>query len=109
MPKTFPVSELIGKIEEIKLVAPYTGINRDLAIMHMLGSVHESYTIKESSKIKNSAFCKMSQCNELLATIESLQYLKRIFEKMNKRDKVLATEKLLNKYEKMRVFRRTMP
>jgi hypothetical protein len=49
MPKIFPVSELVGKIQEIKLVAPYSGINRDLAIMHMIGSVHETYTICRSS------------------------------------------------------------
>jgi tetratricopeptide (TPR) repeat protein len=71
--------------------------------------IYKETYIKESSKIKNSAFCRMSQCSELLATIESLQYLKRIFEKMNKRDKVLETEKLLNKYEKMRVFKKTVP
>lgn len=61
-------------------------------------------TFKENSKKLNNSRCRVKQCYELVATVESLQYLKRIHEKKNDVKRVAELEKLIKEYENKRVF-----
>lgn len=63
-------------------------------------------TFNEYSKKLNTFDCSMDQCGELMATVESLQFLKRIHEKKDDHKKVLELEKLIKEYEKKRVYSR---
>lgn len=65
-------------------------------------------TFKENSKKLNTFDCKVDQCRELMATVESLQFLKRIYEKKNDHKNVAELEKLIKEYEKRRVFSRAL-
>lgn len=63
---------------------------------------NETYKV-ESKKIANSLDCRLKQCNELMATVESLQFLSRIYDKVGEVKKKEELVNLIKKFEKQRV------
>ncbi|WP_408098925.1 hypothetical protein ACJVC5_08400 [Peredibacter sp. HCB2-198] len=58
----------------------------------------------ESQKIDKSFACKEGQCGELMATVESLQLLHRIYQKKGDKKKMKEYDQLIKYYEKKRIF-----
>lgn len=67
-------------------------------------ALYEETYKEKSKKVQTALFCRMMQCWELMATVESLQHLHNIYEKKSDTKKMLELKKMIQEYEKLRVF-----
>ncbi|WP_408098926.1 hypothetical protein ACJVC5_08405 [Peredibacter sp. HCB2-198] len=68
--------------------------------IHLYGKTYKT----QSQKIGQTVSCKEEQCEELMATSESLKGLLRIYEIRKDEKEILKLKKLINEYEQKRVF-----
>lgn len=100
--KGYPIVKDYHESERLKLGWVYeklSDFDRALAI-------YDQVFREESVKIDQESSCKLGQCTELKATVESLQFQYRIYKEKKDQQKMSELKKLIDYYEKKRVFSR---